>query len=137
MSIYVAIYSDRLTSILPKDIASYTTDAGLPESSLPDLFNATAVGTPEALNSVPGMNGTILTALNEGTMAAYKSSFRVVYLASLAFGAISIISALFVRDISQYLTNFVNKRIHEPHLRHHHEHSEAEVKGTSTITEEV
>lgn len=132
MSIYVAIYSNKLSTFLPKDIASYTTNAGLPQSSLPDLFNATTVGTPEALNNVPGMNSTILEAYSEGTMTAYKSSFRVVYLASLAFGGVSIISALFVRDISQYLTNFVNKRIHEPQLRHHHEASETEMKGTST-----
>lgn len=133
MSIYVAIFSDQLGVNIPRDVVKYTTRAGLPEESIPALFNATTVGTPEALNSVPGINGEIIEALNLGTMAAYKSSFRVVYLASLAFGIMSIISALFVQDVSEFLTGFVNKTIHAPQMgKRQDEVTEKDVKGVTT-----
>jgi hypothetical protein len=34
-----------------------------------------------------------------------------VYLSSLGFGGASIIAALFATDVTQYMTNFVNKTI--------------------------
>lgn len=43
---------------------------------------------------------------------AYASSFKVVYLSSLAFAGVSIITAWFVSDVDSLLTNFVNKKIH-------------------------
>ena len=117
MSIYVSIFTDKLTAFLPRDITAAVTKAGLPESSLPDLFTAIGNGTSSAFDSVPGINATILAAVDEGTKMGYQNTFQIVYLSSLAFGIVAIVSAFFVQDVSHLLTGFVNKKIHTPHLK--------------------
>ncbi|EON69199.1 hypothetical protein W97_08558 [Coniosporium apollinis CBS 100218] len=116
ISIYIAIFTNQLTTNLPKDIVPAVEQAGLPASSLPELFAAMTNGTTAALQSVPGMNNNILAAFGEATKHAHSSSFKVVYLSSLAFGGVAIIASLFVQDVSKFMTDFVNKTIHKPHF---------------------
>ncbi|KAK7429333.1 hypothetical protein QQZ08_004145 [Neonectria magnoliae] len=116
LSIYVSIFTDKLTAFLPRDITAAVTKAGLPESSLPDLFTAIGNGTSSAFDSIPRINATILAAVDEGTTGC-KNTFQILYLSSLAFGIIAIVSAFFLQDVSHLLTGFVNKKIHTPHLK--------------------
>lgn len=117
LSIYVSIFTDKLAVFLPQEFTSAVTKVGLPDSSLPDLFTTIGNGTALALGSVPGMNDTILAAVGEGTKMGYHDTFRIVYLASLVFGIIAIISAFFVQDVSHLFTGFVNKKIHTPVMK--------------------
>lgn len=112
LSIYVSVYSARLPVFLARDVVSYAEAAGLPASSAAQLV-AAAVGngTAAAIDAVPGMNSTILEAVGLGTLAGYQDTFKVVFLATLAFGGLSIISAFFIEDVGQYLNNFVNKTL--------------------------
>ena len=107
-AIYVAIFTARLTNDLPAAVVPSVEAAGLPSSSVPALFVAVTNGTAAALNDVPGINKVILAALGDAIKNAYSSSFKVVYLSSLAFGGVSIIAAFFATDVDKYLTNFVN-----------------------------
>jgi hypothetical protein len=108
-AIYVAIYSARLTTDLPAAVVPAVEAAGLPATSVPALFAAMTNAT--ALNEVPGISTKIIAAMGGAVMDANSSSFRVVYLSSLAFGGIAIISAFFATDLDKYLTNFVNKSV--------------------------
>lgn len=114
MSIYIAIYGNRLTAYLPQEITPAVSSAGLPASSLPDLFAAMGNGTAAALEAVPGMNGQILEALSVATRDAYSHAFKIVYLATLAFTAIGLIASFFVTDVEEFLTDYVNKTIRKP-----------------------
>jgi len=125
ISIYVCIYSNKLTTYLPRDIVPAVESAGLPASSVPALFAAMTNGTNAAFQSVPGINAKILAAFATATKDAYTSAFKVVYLSSLAFAGIAVIASLFVTDIDKYMTNFVNKTIHKPQLSNKHETEEA------------
>jgi len=116
VSIYVCIYSNRLTTFLPQEIVPAVENAGLPATSIPKLFAAMTNGTAAALEAVPGMNDNILTAFSIATKDAYSHAFKIVYLSSLAFAGIAIVAAFFVVDVDKYLTNYVNKTIHRPHV---------------------
>jgi Fungal trichothecene efflux pump (TRI12) len=116
VSIYLAIYSNRLTAFLPQEIVPAVQDAGLPASSIPDLFAAVANGTAAALEMVPGMSNGVLDALVLATKHAQAHAFKVVYLATLAFTGIGLIAAFFITDVNAYLTNYVNKTIHKPKM---------------------
>lgn len=116
VSIYLAIYSDRLTAYLPREIVPAVEAAGLPASSISALFAAVNNGTKTALSDVPGMNDQILDALALATKHAYAHTFKIVYLATLAFTGIGLIAAFFIKDVDKYLTNYVNKTIHRPQL---------------------
>lgn len=114
VSIYVCIFTNKLTTNLPAEIVPAVTSAGLPTTSGPDLFAAITNGTAAALQAVPGMNADILGALDSATKVAYSNAFKIVYLSSLAFAGLAIIAAFFVVDVDHYMTNYVNKTIHKP-----------------------
>lgn len=116
VSIFLAIYSNRLTAALPQQIIPAVKAAGLPASSIPDLFIAITNGTSTALENVPGMNESVFEALELATKLAYTHAFKVVYLATVAFTGIGLIAAFFIVDVDHYLTSYVNKTIHKPKL---------------------
>ncbi|CAK7231085.1 hypothetical protein SCUCBS95973_007793 [Sporothrix curviconia] len=111
VSIYVSIYSARLPVYLGREVAKFAEAAGLPASSVAGLMTAFANGTTAALEAVPGMNSTILTAVSRGTLAGYHDTYKVVFLATLAFGALSIIASFFIQEIGHLPNNFINKTL--------------------------
>lgn len=66
------------------------------------------------MNAVPGMNDTILAAVKAGTQLGNHKSYKITFLASIAFGGLAIIASLFVQDVSHLLTNNINKKIRRP-----------------------
>ncbi|KIW93878.1 uncharacterized protein Z519_05193 [Cladophialophora bantiana CBS 173.52] len=114
VSIYLAIYSNRLTAFLPQEIVPAVLSAGLPASSIPDLFMAITNGTAAALEEVPRMTDGVLDAVALATKLAYAHAFKIVYLATLAFTGIGLVSAFFITDVDAFLTNYVNKTIRKP-----------------------
>lgn len=118
ISIYVCIYSAKLTEFLPQEIVPAVEKAGLAASSIPDLFAAMTNGTTAALEAVPGINSNIIAAYAEAIKDAYTHAFKIVYLSSLAFAGIAIVASLFITDIDKYMTNFVNKTLHKPAVGH-------------------
>lgn len=73
-------------------------------------------GTAAALRAVPGMNDNILGAYSLATKVAYGHAFSIVYLSTLGFFALGVVASLFVVDITELLTGFVNKTIHKSPL---------------------
>ena len=102
--------------MLPQEIIPAVQDAGLPASSIPDLFAAVTNDSAAALEMVPGMSNGVLDALALATMQAQAHAFKVVYLATLAFTGIGLVAAFFITDVNSYLTNYVNKTIHKPKM---------------------
>ncbi|KAK4936926.1 hypothetical protein LTR10_022304 [Elasticomyces elasticus] len=111
VSIYVAILDHRLVANLPGDVSSAAVGAGLPKAEVGSVLAAIANGTAAALEAVPGMTPKIEAAIADGVKTAYSSSFKTVYLASLAFGGLAVIAALFSEDIDHLMTGYVNRRI--------------------------
>ncbi|CAI6290664.1 unnamed protein product [Periconia digitata] len=110
-SIYVSIYTNKLSTLTPREVVPAVTSAGLPESSLNALFGAISQATAAALDSVPEMSASIKFTLAAAQKRAAAESLKNVYLSSLSFGFVALLVALFFSDVDQYLTGFVNKTV--------------------------
>ncbi|GLA38191.1 hypothetical protein AnigIFM63309_005197 [Aspergillus niger] len=110
-AIYVAILDNRVTVDLPRDVSAAALNAGLPSSSLTDLLEAVSAGTTAAYEAVPGMTNGILGAVTEAVKTAYSQSFRTVFLASIAFGGLSVIAACFAEGVDGRFTGDVAARL--------------------------
>jgi hypothetical protein len=110
-SIYLAIYNSRVSSTMPVQISSRALTAGLPQDSLPQLMRALANNTAAALQAVPGSNPIIIAAAQAGQKRAWAMSLQTVYLSSIAFGGLAILTSLLASSIDKYLTGFVNKTV--------------------------
>ncbi|ERT01322.1 hypothetical protein HMPREF1624_02566 [Sporothrix schenckii ATCC 58251] len=111
-SIYVAIYNNRYPALMKPDITKAVEAAGLPASSLTRLFDAIANGTAAALQAVPGFTPAVNDAVIDGRKSAYATALADVYLTSIAFGMIALLTIFYGRDdIESKFTNFVNKTV--------------------------
>ena len=71
----------------------------------------------DGVNTVPGMNNTILSAVDTGQKRAWDQSLRTVYFSSLAFGGVALIVGYFADDAEKSLTDFVNKKVDSAETR--------------------
>lgn len=107
-SMYSSILSTRLAIYLPQQVTPAATAAGLPQSSLTELYTAITAGD---ISTVPGMNSTIAAAVDTATKTAYSMSFKIVFLCTLPFGAIVLVAALLAPNVEDYLTNDVARKL--------------------------
>lgn len=97
-AIFLAILSSKVPKEIAKHVPSAALKAGLPESSLLDLFAAIAKGTPAALAAVPGINLKIEEAVGASLSNAYASAYAYVYYAALAVGGVGVIACFCIKD---------------------------------------
>ena len=86
-------------------------------TSIPVITEAiqlTGASLLEELNSLPGIQGNPLAyqAVVKAGQLAYAESYRWVYLASIAFGVVSIIASCFLGNIDQYMDDHVAVVMH-------------------------
>ena len=110
-SIYLAIYNGRLSSTMGPQVSSRVLEAGLPESSLPQLMAALSNSTAGAIAAVPGSSTAIAAAAQAGQKRAWAMSLQTTYLSSIAFGGLAIVVTLLATSVDKYLTGFVNKTV--------------------------
>ena len=69
----------------------------------------TSASLLDDLRLIPGIgkNETAYNILVQAGQVAFAESYKYVYLASIAFGCISIIAGCFLGDISQYMDDHV------------------------------
>lgn len=94
----MTIINNKLGEYLPNDVGRAALENGLPQSSLVPLLQAIMSGNTDALADVPGITNTILNAAMDAARGAYAKSFRVVFLASIAFSIWSTVGALCLRS---------------------------------------
>jgi hypothetical protein len=107
-SLYLSILSNQLTKYLPRYVVPAATEAGLPASSLTDLFAGITAGS---FAKVPGITPTIEEAVGHAVKHAYSMSFRTVFLCTLPFGAIILVAAVISPNVEDYLTDDVARRL--------------------------
>lgn len=68
----------------------------------------------EGLDRIPGIKGnqTAYDIVVKAGQEAFAESYRRVYLVSIAFGAVSILAALFLDNIHQYMDDHVAVVMH-------------------------
>jgi ABC-type thiamin/hydroxymethylpyrimidine transport system permease subunit len=107
-SIYVAILTNRLTTHLG-EIPEVAISAGLPASSVVTLMEDIAGSLP--ISTVPGMTDQISAIVTNAVKTAYSQSFQTVFLASIAFGGMAIIAAVFSVPVDDKLNNTVAAKL--------------------------
>jgi len=107
-SLYLSILSNQMTKYLPRYVVPAATEAGLPASSLKDLFAGITAGS---FAKVPGITPTIEEAVGHAVKHAYSMSFRTVFLCTLPFGAIILVAAVISPNVEDYLTDDVARRL--------------------------
>jgi copper(I)-binding protein len=111
-TIYLTILNNKLTSNLPKYVATPLAKDGVDPALIPDVILALTSGaitspvlgklTPKALfDAVSGLKG------------AYANAFRLVYLVSIAFGVIGTITVAFASDVDHLMTRQVDVKLAE------------------------
>lgn len=64
------------------------------------------VGVPAVFNAIPAATPAVQAATATAFKEAYSYAFQRVAYASVPFGVIAIIAAIFIKDPSVYLTNY-------------------------------
>ncbi|KAK6857350.1 trichothecene efflux pump [Apiospora arundinis] len=107
-ALYVSILNTRLAGHLESDVGPAAVRAGLPESSLADLFTAIKI---DDFSAVPGATRKVLDVVELGVRNSYVESFKVVFLATIPFGFLLVVFACFVPNMEKYLTGNVARRL--------------------------
>ncbi|KAJ5630411.1 uncharacterized protein N7484_010511 [Penicillium longicatenatum] len=84
-------------------------DPSRPSSSSSSLLESISSGN---LSAVPGSTAQIISAAEYGEKEAYSESFKIVYLAAIAFGAVSIGAAVVTPNSESKFTNKIARRLH-------------------------
>lgn len=86
-------------------------NAGLPLASIPAFLEELGAGNAAGAAKIQGVTPAILEVAAVSFKEAYARSFKVVYLATIAFGGLSFIASFFVPDIDDKLTSDVIRRL--------------------------
>lgn len=109
-SVFLTVMGNKITSNVPKYVVPAVEAAGLPSTSVIGLLQGLAgIGN---LTNVPGLTPRILEVAVEANKTAYSKSFQVVYLAAIAFGALSIVAAFCAPNVDEFWTDNVSRRLH-------------------------
>jgi hypothetical protein len=98
---------------MPEYVPDPAISAGLPASSITDLFAGISAGS---FADVPGITPTVIEAVSHAVKQAYSMSFRTVFLATLPFGAILLVSAILTPNVEDYLTDEVARKLQGKYL---------------------
>ena len=79
---------------MPSEILNVVKGTGFPSAFIGNLTEAAAFDTAAAYEKVPGITPKLIEACSFGVKVAYTESYKIVYLAALAFGGLGIMCAL-------------------------------------------
>ncbi|EED16309.1 siderophore iron transporter, putative [Talaromyces stipitatus ATCC 10500] len=111
------IFSTIITSVLNKRLApniiKAALAAGFPADQLEKLVPAAigaGMGAPNTFSNIPAATAAVIAATQAAFKDAYAHAFKVVFLATIPFGVVAIVAALFLKDASHLLNNKVAVR---------------------------
>jgi cellobiose-specific phosphotransferase system component IIC len=111
-TVYSVILKNRLTETISSQVPAALTKAGLPASSVPEFIAALAVG-PAAIANVTGVNPSITAIGTRSYQDASADAYRTVFLATIAFTGVAIITTLFLPNVDHLLTGKVSTTLHK------------------------
>lgn len=98
--VFGTVLTNRITSNIPAYVAPALVEAGLPMSSVSGFLTDLSA---DSFKDVPGVTQSIITAGVAASKHAHVALFRTVYLVSIIFGGLGIITAGFTPDTDKYL----------------------------------
>jgi hypothetical protein len=103
-TIYSVVLATRTATELGRQVPAAVVAAGLPAGSVSAYMTAIAAGGTEALlGEVQGLTQEVLAAGTEAYRWAYTDAYKTIFLVSLAFGGLAIISSFFIPDVDHLM----------------------------------
>jgi hypothetical protein len=109
-AIYYNVFIEKLTPSLPKYVAEYALEAGLPTAEA-ELFVATILTVPANVTQIPGVTPAVIEAATIGSRWAYAGALKYVWYISLVFGVCSILASCFLQNMRKYMTNRIAAKV--------------------------
>lgn len=114
-SIYVAVQTNKFSSVLPGHITRAGESLGLEPARITQII--AALKTKAGLKAVPDLESNVLAAMQAALKKAYAASYSTTYLSSLAWGGLALVCCFFAKNnMEDYFTSFVNKTVDAPHI---------------------
>jgi hypothetical protein len=108
-AIYSTILSNKLGKYVPELVTPAALNAGLPSSSLPDLYTNLSAGT---LAKTPGINAVVIAAVTTADANAAAEAFKYVWYAVVAFACLAVGASCLTIDYGEFLTDEVARKMH-------------------------
>lgn len=105
-TIYYAIFTDKIKTILPTEVGQYAVAAGLAPANAME-FVTVFLTEPAEVGTLSYATPSILAAAAEGTRWAYSKALAYVWYTSIPFGVLTLAVVLFLPDIRKYMTSRV------------------------------
>jgi hypothetical protein len=99
-ALYVSVLDNRLAEYLPANVSPVALEAGLPSSSLPELFAGITAGN---FSAVPGITPQVIAVIAEQVKRSYMESVKVVFYVTIPFGIGLILAACFMPNMESFL----------------------------------
>ncbi|KFZ14140.1 hypothetical protein V501_03398 [Pseudogymnoascus sp. VKM F-4519 (FW-2642)] len=112
------IFKAKIPVELEAHIVPAALNAGLPASSIADLFAAIFASSETAMAAVPGINAEIIKAVDRAQLDGYAAAYRYIYYATIPFGVLATASAIALRPVAHLLTSHVPKMVENPQAHH-------------------
>jgi hypothetical protein len=107
-ALYVSVLTNKLATAIPQYVTPAATGAGLPTSSLEQLYAGITLGS---FADVPGINNNVIAAVGDALKAAYTDGFKMVFYCTIPFSIIMIVGACFVPNMEKLLGTNVARRL--------------------------
>ena len=104
-------FVDKVPIERQRHITPAALGAGLPQSSIPDLFQALATNNPNATLAVPGMTPEIAQAVQQAALVAITKAYQYIHLSSISFGCIAIAAAIYLKPLDHLMTSHTPTRV--------------------------
>ncbi|KAI5853600.1 putative MFS drug efflux pump [Tricharina praecox] len=114
-TVYYNVFIHKFTAAAIKYVGGSMFQMGIRNTTvIRHAIELTGEALLEEILHLPGIDGnkTIHAIVVRAGQLAFAESYRYVYLASIAFGAVSIIAACFLGDISKYMDDHVAVIMH-------------------------
>ncbi|KFZ03435.1 hypothetical protein V502_10950 [Pseudogymnoascus sp. VKM F-4520 (FW-2644)] len=117
--IFTQIFSSKIATFMPAEIAKATIAAGLPLTSVPDLLLAVGSGDPAAIQQVPGVTPQIMQAMSMGMKEAYAKSFRFIWFSLIPFVVLTLAGCACLKSTKKQMTLQVASAVDNRHGQRH------------------
>ncbi|KAH7029838.1 fungal trichothecene efflux pump [Microdochium trichocladiopsis] len=125
VAVYSSVLANRVAIEIPNAVIPAVINAGFPADKAPALASAVVA---KSYATFPGVNSAVTAAIASVLPSAYAAAFKVVYLVSLAFGAIALAGSLISKDSQPHLTDKIERKMVSGK-----ESAAAKVEGTEKV----
>lgn len=91
--------------LLPGRVSAAVSEAGLPPASLPNFMRFFFQPSTGSVASVEGVTPEIIEVAGRASSQTYLDSFKLVWYTSIAFGVLTLLAAVFTKDVSPHLSS--------------------------------